>query len=345
MPKKGFNSRALRQLAVEFLRKIAQDEEFPEGEREEYVTSLVRQWSTYDGNAMLLFDDQIMSLVLSRTPLGQLCVVPQPGIPGWIKIVREAWKINPEEFPEILEQLNLRQSAEATNADGIPLRLWVNPKERRAGVEPLVEMPVRPGHTRDYRKLAAYVLEREFGAVLPVDEIETLSDSVAKQWQQYEGHACLFLDGQRQFFLKRTEKDDGSGDIVFSTRTVNLDPVLASLGVPLELIPDVIARLSLGQEVKLRDGKGIPSLLWFDPKASQVRIRALESVPPATRSSTGSRENATIGSRSTLQSVRPATWSSTPPIFCPKCKAVLQLWNGIDRQQTCPLCGLRVSLS
>src|SRR6266567_1012384 len=50
MSKRNVNSRALRQLALELLQQIAEDDEIPEGEREDFATSLVRQWITYDGS-------------------------------------------------------------------------------------------------------------------------------------------------------------------------------------------------------------------------------------------------------------------------------------------------------
>ena len=67
MPKRKFDSRALRQLAEELIQRIAQDEEIPEGEREDCVTSLVRQWITYDGNATVFVGEQQIYLVLGKT--------------------------------------------------------------------------------------------------------------------------------------------------------------------------------------------------------------------------------------------------------------------------------------
>ena len=84
MPKRKFNSRALRRLAEELIQRIAQDEEIPEGEREDFATSLVRQWITYDGNATVFLGEQQVYLVLGKTPLGQSCIVPEPAQPGWM---------------------------------------------------------------------------------------------------------------------------------------------------------------------------------------------------------------------------------------------------------------------
>src|SRR5215469_14372515 len=160
MPKRKFNSRALRQLAEELIRTIAQDEEIPEEEREDFATSLVRQWITYDGNATVFVGEQQVYLVLGKTPLGKPCLVPVPALPGWMNRLREDWKISPDDLPDILDQLNCGQSAEVINGDGVPLRLWVNPKKRSKGVEPLVKENLPSGTKRDYHKIAVNVLEQ-----------------------------------------------------------------------------------------------------------------------------------------------------------------------------------------
>jgi len=95
MSKRKINSRALRQLAEELFEQIATDEDFPLSSQADYVTSLVRQWITYDGTATFFFDERQAYLVLSQTPLGKPCIVPEPGLKGWIRELTEDWKINP----------------------------------------------------------------------------------------------------------------------------------------------------------------------------------------------------------------------------------------------------------
>jgi len=167
MPKNRGRTQALRQLAEDLLGSLAQ-EEILEGEQAELVTSLVRQWVTYDGSATLFLGGQQVYLVLDRTPLGKPCIVPEPALPlpGWQARLVADWKIAPEDLPEVFDQLNRGQSAEVTNGEGLPVRLWVNPRERSRGVEPLVKEPLPPGRKRDYRKIAADLLEQAFGACL-----------------------------------------------------------------------------------------------------------------------------------------------------------------------------------
>lgn len=319
MPKGKFNSRALRQLAEELIQTIAQDEEIPEDERDDFVTSLVRQWITYDGNATVFLGDQQVYLVLGKTPLGKPCIVPEPALPGWMNRLREDWKISPDDLPEIIDQLNRGQSAEIINRDGIPLRLWVNPKEKSKGVEPLIKENIPPETKRDYHKIAAHELEKQFGEVLDPEERRALACSVVKQWQHHEGHACLFIDGQQQLVFKFTEHGDGTCDVVARSMSVDLGPLLSSLGFSPEVHPELIARINLGQKIEFRDRKGVLSRLWHDPKARRIRVQPVDLVVPAVP-------------------------NKMQPAFCPKCTAVLRLWREGERQQNCPICGHTVSL-
>jgi hypothetical protein len=319
MQKVKVNSRALRRLAEALLADIAGDEDIPEGEREDFATSLVRQWLTYDGSATLFLGEEQVYLVLGRTPLGRPCVVPEPAGSGWVRRLTRDWKVSPDDLPEVLDQLNRGQSAEVLNGDGVPLRLWVNPKEKRRGVEPLVKEGIRPGATRDYYQIAADELEQQFGMALEADEVEALARSVARQWQRFEGHACLFLDGHQQLDLTLKEQGDGTCEVVATRMSTDLERFLSSLGFPPEVLPEVITRLNLGQEIEFRNRKGFHARLWHDPKARGIYV--WEPGP-----------------------VQPALPGMTPPVLCPRCTAVLRLWRDGERQQTCPLCGHTISL-
>ena len=314
MGQRKVNSRALRQLAEDLIRRIAPEAGLPEAEWGGLATSLVRQWITYDGNATLFLDEQQVYLGLGRTPLGKPTIIPAPGLGGWTKQLTQDWKIDSDELDEIFDQLNRGQSAEIINRDGIPLRLWVNPKERSRGVEPLVKEPVVLGHKRDYHKIATTQLEQRFGQELDAGETEELACSIAKQWQQYDGHACIFLSGQEQLDFTLTERADGTCQVATRSMSVALEAALSSIGVPPEVVLDVISRINLGQEIEFRDREGIPSLLWHDPKAKRVLVRPLHSVAPS------------VG-------------TTMRPIFCPNCNAVLKEWQEGERQQTCPHCG------
>jgi hypothetical protein len=319
MRKITVNSRALRQLAERLLAEIAEDEGIPEAEWEDLATSLVRQWVTYDGNATLFLGGRQVYLVLGQTPLGKPCVVPEPAPHGWVRQLTQDWKVSPDDLPEVIGRLNRGQSAEVVNGDGVPLRLWVNPQERSRGVEPLAGEDIRPGAKRDYCRVAATELGRQLGEGLDPQEREALARSVAKQWQQHEGHACLFVGGHQQLVITLNEHGDGTCDVVTRRMAVDLEPALSSFGFPPEVLPGLIARINRNQEIEFRDRQGVHCRLWYDPKARRICVGAVDLVPP-----TGQ-----------LQ---------TPPVFCPKCTAVLRPWREGEWRQTCSHCGQTISL-
>jgi hypothetical protein len=320
MQKTEVNSRALRRLAETLLDDMAEYEVIPEGQREDIATSLVRQWLTCDGNATVFLGEEQVHLVLGRTPLGRPCAVPEWAGHGWVRQLTRDWWVSPDDLPEVLGQLNRGQSAEVVNEDGVPLRLWVNPREKRRGVEPLGPGDFRPGAARDYSRIAADELEQQFGEGLDPEEVDELARSVAGQWRRYGGHACLFLDGHRRLDIEFNEQGDGTYEVVSRSTGVDLERSLSSLGFPPEVLPEVMTRINLGQAIELRDGRGVASVLWHDPKARGICVRKGGAAQPAVP----------VG---------------TPPVLCPTCRAVLKLWREGERRQTCYHCGHTVSLS
>jgi len=318
MARKNTHSRVLRQLAEDLLARVAGESELTDDERGEFTTSLVRQWVTYDGNAVLFFGDRQFYLVLGRTPLGRPVVTPEPALPGWVRDLTRDWKVDPDELPGVFEQLNRGQSAEVTNGEGVPLRLWVDPKERSRGVEPLVKEAVPAVIKRDYRKLAASELGRHLGEAVDPEELDALARSVAGQWQRHGGHASVFLDEREELALTFAEEGGGMCCVRVAGRTVDLNRALVSVGLPPEAVPEVVARINLGQQVEFRDRQGAHSRLRYDPRARQFFVDPLGPVPPPSA-------------------------PSLPPFLCPHCTAVLMPWQEGQRQQTCPICGRPVT--
>ncbi|HEX4591384.1 MAG TPA: hypothetical protein VH120_15725, partial [Gemmataceae bacterium] len=214
MPRKKTDNRELRQLAEGLINQLASDVSLPESDRADLVTSVLRQWLTYDGRATLfLGEDRQVALFLERTALGKTRV--RIGTVGdrWVPLLYRLWKIKPDDMPDILDQLNQSQSADAVNSDGVRLRLWVNPKEQKQGVEPVDPEEARrrmAAEPKDYRRMAANVLDANLHGDLEADEFEQLADSVAKQWRRFDGHACIFLDPRRKVFLLIRPKGDGT---------------------------------------------------------------------------------------------------------------------------------------
>ena len=313
MAKHPFKSRQLRQLAEQFLQEISDDEVLSGADHQELATSLVRQWITYDGNATLFIGDRQIYLTLAMTSLGQLRLVPVAGVHDWLNQVIQDWKLDTEELPEIIGQLNRGQSIEVVDHDGLPLRLCVDPKEKRNGVERLVKEPNPPAPKRDYHKIAAGQLKQVFGSELEPEAVDELASSVVKQWQNFDGHASLFDDDQ-QFSFTFTEKDGGFCEVVASRSSVNVESELSSLSVRHDMITAVIFRINLGHRVEFLDTKGVPSILWHDPKTNRFMARAITSRP-------------------TVEG------TDMRPILCPHCRAVLKPCSETERHQTCRACG------
>jgi hypothetical protein len=186
------------------------------------------------------------------------------------------WQIDSEELPDIIDQLNRGQSAEAMNREGVPLRLWVNPKERTTGAEELLSQPRLSGTKTDHRLLALGELSKHLDMSVEKEELEALALSVAKQWQEYDGHACIFLNRGELLILTLNERADGSCHVVTAKQEIDLMRLLTSFGIAPSAIPDVMAHINLGQMIEFREKEGLPSILWYDPKERTVQVRAID---------------------------------------------------------------------
>lgn len=318
MPKQKSNSRVLRELAEEFIGQICEEDGIFESEREDLVTSLVRQWVTYEGNATLFIEGQQFQLLLGSTPLGKLRVTHSPVQTDWSISLERDWNIAPEELPDIYAQLNRGQSVELTNRDGMALRLWVDPQKKKSGVEELVPKPAPAGHIRDDFKIAMHHLVLEFGDELDGDEMSKLASSVVRQWRRFDGHAALFLDHQRIVSFILTESDNGGCKTRVKHRASKIEPFLLSLGITPDMLPEVIAHLNLGEDIELRGPQdGTKRVLMHNPKEGRLFVRGGPAVSHH--------------------------WGVAAPDCCPQCNAVLSVWEPSMQRQSCPVCGFDVA--
>jgi len=108
------------------------------------VTSLVRQFRTYEGHAALFTDDvrSWFSLSFPSKDGVQLDCSDTPE--NAVRAFAEDWQIDPDQFTEIITDLNLKQSAEFVNRSGRRLRLWVDPKERRLSIDQIAAETAAP---------------------------------------------------------------------------------------------------------------------------------------------------------------------------------------------------------
>ncbi len=134
------------ELKTPVMQQIASDliaRAFPWGlsssERTELITSLVRQWRTYQGHAALFTDQCRYWFELTFKSKGKVDVGvgENPGHP--LQLFLEDWDVDPDQSPEIIERLNVTQNAEFANRAGTRLRMWIDPKERRLSIEPVTD--------------------------------------------------------------------------------------------------------------------------------------------------------------------------------------------------------------
>jgi YD repeat-containing protein len=132
-------------------------------------------------------------------------------------------------------------------------------------------MAKRTFNSRALRKLvAAHNLSQHPG--IAARDREAFAASVAKQWRLTGGHACLFLGGERQMVLTLTEGADGGCAVEVTIWQASFANLLSSLGFSAHDMPDVIARINVGQEVEFRDRDGFPSAVWYDPAKRRIAI-------------------------------------------------------------------------
>ncbi len=202
MDRKRYDPRDLRRLARDTIVKIAADAFFPESEWEDLITSLVRQWQTYDNRATLFADEnRQIYLTACDNPRGELDCAMEWKKVGWSAFIRD-WKINPADVPDILYRLNRGQGAEVIGSDGRPVQIFVDPKSRTRGVESEVKKEgVPPDRKTLFEKIAADMVEEQLEGEMEISDKGALVRSIARQWVRFGGYACIFIDERRQLAL------------------------------------------------------------------------------------------------------------------------------------------------
>jgi hypothetical protein len=95
MPERKSNSRVLRNLAEEMFEVFATEGEISEAERDDFITSMIRQWITYDGNATWFFGEEQVNFTHRRTPLGKSLLTTKRSVVTWFVIARVSRKCLP----------------------------------------------------------------------------------------------------------------------------------------------------------------------------------------------------------------------------------------------------------
>ena len=101
--------------------------------REEYVTSVVRQWLTNDRHAGIF--TAAVNYWLNLVEEGGRVLVGREVCPSNLLHTLGPWKVIEEDFPQIVHELTLAQSATFVNADGVTVMVRVDPKQHAFAFE------------------------------------------------------------------------------------------------------------------------------------------------------------------------------------------------------------------
>jgi hypothetical protein len=126
----------LRKIAKDVVQQVTEDSLQP-SEQDELVTSLLRQWLTYNGHAALLTWEGQTWIVLDREEKETTRVGLNQVAGSSVARLMARWDVEEELLPEILHRLNVSQSAEFPNRQQQRLRFWVSPIERTVHIEQL----------------------------------------------------------------------------------------------------------------------------------------------------------------------------------------------------------------
>jgi hypothetical protein len=109
-----------------------------ESDSTDLTNSLVRQFQTYDGHAGLFTIKSsfwYQRYDASPDSVGEVRV-DMTESPGCIvDVFRRDWSLESDLDERLINDLNLKQSAECVNCRGQRLRMWVDPRKRTVGIE------------------------------------------------------------------------------------------------------------------------------------------------------------------------------------------------------------------
>jgi hypothetical protein len=173
-------------------------------------------------------------------------------------------------------------------------------------------MPMKSPQAAIMRKIAADAVEKVFGDLLLEEKEGELVTSVVRQWLTYDGHAALLKETARYYLVFR-QQGEGYGLSVNQVKGEVLRPFLRDWQIDEDQVPEILHRLNIGQSAEVTNLRGKVLRFSMDPKERSIRLDDPSRCPPSEK-------------------------QEPPPLFCPHCSAVLNLWQPGQAEQRCPLC-------
>ena len=128
-------------------------------------------------------------------PRGELdCAIEWKKV-GWSAFIRD-WRFDPDDVPDILYRLNRGQGTEVIGSEGRPLRIFVDPKEGKKGVESEVKKEGAPPDAKTrFEKLAADMVDEQLEGEMEIVVKDDLVRSIARAMAALR-RPCLHLHGR-----------------------------------------------------------------------------------------------------------------------------------------------------
>jgi hypothetical protein len=271
MSRRRKNNRVLREFAHQVFDQMVEKGAFiPEEVRPDLATSIVRQWTTFDGHATLFINNWQFNLVLVQSDAADPAARCEAAPNKHAADLETTWMVDPSSFGQLFERLNVGQAADVVNRDGVALHISLNPKERRLTVETVERTPPVTTSLQEVElKIAQDLLLSRFGSSIDPKLREVLARSVAEQWFRFEGAASLFPNPRTEHHFRLTRQASGC-KVRASKFDVHLDAALGELGVHPLMIAEAIERFTFGISFEYVSAAGVPAKLWHDPRARRI---------------------------------------------------------------------------
>jgi hypothetical protein len=126
-----------------------------------------------------------------------------------------------------------------------------------------------------FRAIAHTIIERAFEDGLPADEEAELVTSITRQLLTNDGHAGVLTE-RGQFWVTVIEKPDQHWEVgINHVPEMSIRPFVRDWDFDLELVPEILRRLSVAQSAEFTNRRGMRLRFWIEPKERKTNIEQL----------------------------------------------------------------------